>query len=290
MPRFYSRQPLFFPLHALLVQGASGGSPPSLDWLNRQAAERGLVTGRGLPLRFVPPYGSGMSYEERVWWLGEAETRPGNWHDAFNALVWLCFPQAKAAINRCHHQAMAAGHKEYTERAKHPEGIGHVDRNHRGEALAGKRRGPLRDALTQFDECGVVLVSSELAPWRDLCAHRWKKVFWEERARFVETTQVFVFGHASYDLLRSPHLGLCGKAMFLHVDKESLMRPLAERLAEVDAGIRRRFEGDFVARLRPRDFQPLPLLGIPGTTPENDSPDYYANTRQFRPLRIVSTQ
>ena len=36
---------------------------------------------------------------------------------------------------------------------------------------------------------------------------------------------------------------------------------------------------------RPRDFQPLPLLGIPGATPDNEDPAYYDDTWQFRPGR-----
>jgi hypothetical protein len=36
---------------------------------------------------------------------------------------------------------------------------------------------------------------------------------------------------------------------------------------------------------RPRDFQPLPLLGIPGVTPDSEDPAYYDDTWQFRPGR-----
>ena len=31
----------------------------------------------------------------------------------------------------------------------------------------------------------------------------------------------------------------------------------------------------------------LPLLGVPGVTPASESPDYYRDTRQFRPLRAT---
>ena len=36
---------------------------------------------------------------------------------------------------------------------------------------------------------------------------------------------------------------------------------------------------------RPRELQPLPLLGLPGVTRDNENPDYYADTWQFRPGR-----
>jgi len=59
--------------------------------------------------------------------------------------------------------------------------------------------------------------------------------------------------------------------------------PFAEQIAAVDS----RLAADLASGRypRPRDFQPLPLLGIPGVTPENENPDYYEDTYQFRPGR-----
>lgn len=193
MASFDLNQPLYAPLLPWLQALPSTLVPPAIDWFNREAERAGIETASGLPLHFVLPHGTGLRYEERIWWLGEVETRPGNWHDAFNALVWLAFPKTKAALNRCHHQA-------------------EMKRQH--AVSASSARGPLRDALTQFDECGVVVVSSALDLWLDLCEHRWHKVFWEARARFIETTRVVVLGHASYDLLRRPHLGLLSMAIY----------------------------------------------------------------------------
>ncbi len=269
MHQTFVSQPLYAPLRPFLTGLRATGAPPTVDRFNELAAGRGVLSGGGKPLRFVIPHGSGMSYEERVWWLGEVETRPGNWHDGFNALAWLAFPKIKAALNLRHHQAIAA---------------------QRNEPAPGGRRGPLRDAVTQFDECGVIVVSSDLELWEGIRAHRWKQVFWEARARVQQSLRVFVVGHATYDLLRHPHIGLCGKAIFLHVEASWLERPLAEQIADVDARIASRFvggPGNLNTCSRPRDFHPLPLLGIPGATPDNESALYYENTRQFRPLRVV---
>ena len=269
MFQLFASQPLYAPLRPLLAGLPANGAPPGVDKLNELAAGRGIVSGSGAALRFVVPHGSGMSYEERAWWLGEVETRPGNWHDAFNALVWMRFPQTKAALNRRHHQVVAA----------------------QRQAPAGGRRGPERDAVTQFDECGVIVAGSDLQLWEGIRAHRWKEVFWDARAHMQQTMRVFVFGHASYDLLRHPHIGLCGKAVFLHVDAAWLERPPGEQLADADARIAQRFSGgpgEASVYGRPRDFHPLPLLGIPGVTPDNATSDYYENTRQFRPLRLVA--
>lgn len=264
MPPAFAAQPLFAPLLPLLDSLSDGGAPPECAALNALATERGIVSGSGAPLRFVVPGASGMSYEERAYWLGEIETRPGNWHDCFNALAWLSYPRTKAALNARHHHALSAN-----------------------RTLNHGRRGPLRDALTQFDECGVVVASPNLELWAGICAHRWKEVFWTRREETQRCLRVFVFGHASFDMLRTPHLGLCGKALFLHVDDDWLARPLQTQCTDVDVRMAQRFTGELQAYSRPRDFHPLPLLGIPGATPENEFPAYYDDTRQFRPLRRV---
>jgi len=244
----------------------SDGEPPECATLSTLAAERAVVSGGGAPLRFVVPGASGMSYEERAYWLGEVETRPGNWHDCFNALAWLSYPLTKAALNARHHRALT-----------------------RNSAPGQGRRGPLRDALTQFDECGVAVVSADHGLWDDIRAHRWKEVFWTRRDEMQRSLRVFVFGHASLDMLRTPHIGLCGKSLFLHVDAEWLAQSLPAQRADVDRRMAQRFSGDLYSYARPSDFHPLPLLGIPGTTPDNEFPSYYDDTRQFRPLRLLQS-
>lgn len=258
----FSAQPLFAPIAPLLEEFTRGGELPDVAALNRRAAAAGMVCGSGKPLSFVVPGGSGLPYEERVYWLGEVETRPGNWHDFLNALVWLRFPHTKAALNARHHAARAAL-----------------------QAARQGRRGPLRDALTQFDECGAALIASDPSMWEDVRLHRWKELFWRRRREAVERLRLFVFGHASYDTLRMPHVGVCAKAVFVQVDAEWMDQPIAAQLADVNARLAGRFAGDLYAR--PRDFAPLPLLGVPGATPDNEYPAYYDDTRQFRPLRAV---
>jgi len=264
MPPAFAAQPLFAPLEPLLEQLRRDGTLLEVEPMNALAAKRGIVSGSGAPLRFVVPGGSGLSYEERIYWLGEVETRPGNWHDGFNALVWLSYPLTKAALNARHHHAPA----QQQDGGKAPW-----------------QRGALRDALTQFDECGVAVVSSQLDLWQRISGQRWKEVFWDRRADVMRSLRIFVFGHASFDMLRTPRLGLCGKALFLHVDEAWLGLPPAEQLADVDRRMAQRFTGKIAAYSKPRDFRPLPLMGIPGVTPDNECPAYYDDQRQFRPLR-----
>ncbi len=275
------QQPLFAPVQSLLESLQAHDAPPDIHHLNRLASQYDLKNARGQRLQFVAPHGSGLAYEERIWWLGEIETRPGNWHDAFNALVWLTFPRIKAAINHGHHESLAA-QRHVTSPTLTATLTATSTSRPKGQ------RGALRDALTQFDECGVIVASSELHLWKELCAHRWKEVFWEQRHQVQQHLRVFVFGHATYELLRHPHLGLCGKAVFLHVDEAWLSQTIASQCQDIDQRLAQRFHPDALNGYRtPKDFHPIPLLGIPGATPENESALYYENTRQFRPLRTV---
>ena len=235
---------------------------PSLEELNAFAAGRGIVTGSGVPLRFVRPADDDADYEKRAYLRGEVATRAGNRHDLFNALVWLAFPLSKAVINRRHCAAFRSA-----------------------QARGATRRGALRDALTQFDECGVVVLGSQSALWEDIRRHLWRKVFVDRRDDLVRTTRFLVFGHASHDALGAPFIGLCGKALFLDVDDGWFLRPPVDQIADADARLAC-FLG--AADLTPRDLQPLPLLGIPGATPENQVASYYEDERQFRPPRRMS--
>lgn len=250
--------PALHSLSAFLQPWLKGGTP-DLARLNATARERGLVTGGGAPLRFVEAAGGPDGYEEHAYRTGEIATRPGNRHDLFNALIWLAFPLTKAVLNRRHYSAMS-------------------------EFRGKSGRGPLRDALTQFDECGVIVAGSCADLWAALCEHRWREVFVERRDQLLQTTRFIVFGHASHDALAAPFVGLCGKGMFVEVDATWLQSPGVAALSELDVRLAALFDtGDFSSR----DWQPLPLLGIPGATAENERADYYDDTRQFRPARTM---
>ena len=248
------------PLSDFLQHWFAGGTP-ELARLNAAARERGLVTGGGAPLRFVVPSAAGPAYEERAFHAGEVATRPGNRHDLFNALVWLSFPRTKAVLNWRHVAALCEARQQ-------------------GSVV----RGRLRDALTQFDECGVVVAGCRPDLWQALCAHRWREVFVSRRAELQASTRFLVFGHASHDALAAPFAGLCGKALFVEVDAAWLSLPEAAALATLDARLAALFD---TRNFSPHDWQPLPLLGIPGATADNLRPDYYDDTRQFRPARTM---
>lgn len=252
-----ARLPLFAPLAGLLNSFPDGRFPDT-DVLNGRMAAAHIRTTAGRALRFVPPCQDGLGYEARIHSEGAIAHRPDHLHDFFNALVWLRFPLAKAALSARHGRAL--------------------------ETAATRARGPVRDALTQFDECGVLVLSSDSSLSALLSAHRWKEAFWQRRQDLLVRTRFIVFGHALYEQLHAPFVGLCGKALYWQVEQASLELPLDQQLAPLDARL-----AEWLAQQlqSPRDLKPLPLLGIPGVVTENSAAAYYDDVRQFRPLRAA---
>lgn len=227
---------------------------PELADLNRLAEQRGIVNERALPVRFehqARKCGQ-RQYEDGIHATGRVPTRQDSWHDFFNALVWLAWPRAKAALNSVQHHALG------TPR----DGL----------------RGPLSDAATLFDESGLVLVAPDSVLASLLRAKRWHAAFWDERPRW-QVARLYVFGHSLLEkrLARTP--GITGKCLFVHA--ETLPAPektLPAWLDERVAGIWRN------GRIqRPSELFPLPLPGVPGFDPANADPAYYEDERVFRP-------
>ena len=103
--------------HAALLLCLSAVPPPfanplyfrSRRCLRRPPAPDALALAElATSLSSIPPPGrccvsfrhrTTVSATRRVLPRGEVETRPDNWHDWFNGLVWLTFPRAKAALS-----------------------------------------------------------------------------------------------------------------------------------------------------------------------------------------------
>ncbi len=248
---------LFAPLADCWPSLDSGQLPNAEDWNRLLADHTPLQTGNGLPLRFAAPVADGLGYEERIFRHGVVEHRSDNWHDFFNAVIWRAFPLAKAAISLRHAQEIERN------RAHYPT-----------------RRGAVRDALTQWDECGLAVASAAPELSEQLRRHEWKTVFWQQRAQIQSQMRFFIFGHATLDHLRAPYFGLCAKAVYFDVTPDWLTQPLPTQRAQLD----HRLASWLAQSLHsPRDLRPLPLLGIPGVVAENAHPNYYDDPRQFRP-------
>lgn len=259
-PAALAGRPLFEPIAGLLARFPTAiPDAAALDALLRHVAPD-AVCGAGRPIRFVPPPPHADGYEAHIDATGEVPTRPGDWHDFFNALAWCVWPRTKSACNALHLREIA-----------------------RRRAAGEPGRGPLRDALTQFDECGIVVASSDPELLALLAGHHWEAALWTHRARLVVTTRFLVFGHGSWDSLRAPFFGLCAKALYRVVDADWLAQPADLRQRDCDAWLARRLLDEPFGK---SSLHPLPLLGIPGVTPASEAADYYRDTRQFRPRPI----
>lgn len=188
----------------------------------------------------------GHAYEAHIFQTRSVPTRD-NLHDFFNGLIWLAFPQAKRRLNEL----------QAAEIARH--GVAPM-------------RGPLRDALTLFDENGAVL-DAPPALWQALIARDWHTLFVARRELWAQA-RLLVFGHALLEKLVTPR-----KPITAHVLLPT--HKAAGGMAFDDARMAHALEP---ARLERKPFVPLPVLGVPGWWPDNEAASFYADPQVFRPL------
>lgn len=242
-------------------------NPPDAVQLNAWLAESdGRTAGSGQAISFSA-CDAQRGYEAHIHACGEVPTRADNWHDAFNALAWLAWPNSKQAINRLHARELDLA----VPSAESPA------------ARRASSRGPVRDTLTQLDEDGVIVASSDPEIIRALREFRWRDALWANRELLSQRLRLFVLGHALLDKLRQPFYGLCGKAVLREVAHEWMAAECLMQVAETDAWLARCLLADGLKT--PRDLHPLPLLGLPGMMPDNSYEAYYLDVGQFRPGR-----
>ena len=244
-----------------LIAG-DGGSPhwfdPYVDAARRTASARAPghplaaalnaavpVRAGARAMRFVPQahLPDGEAYEAFIDRTDQVPTRDHP-HDLLNALVWSRFPALKSHLNRSQAGEIAR------------LGI-------------GPRRGPVRDALTLFDE-NAAWLQAPAGLVDALRQHDWHTAFVVLRGAWHEA-RLTLFGHALMEkLLLSPHKSITAHVWVVPEGAEAeshLVEALTpERLA------------------RKADF-PLPLAGVPGWSAANESADFYGDTSVFRPKR-----
>jgi hypothetical protein len=254
--------PLYKPLQPILRQLADSEFP-TVDDCNRLLDLQPITVQLGLPLRFVPQQPGKLpfelQYEPRCYLRGEVQMRERNWHDLFNALVWMTFPRMKAATNARHYLAMKA-------------------------ATVDPSRGGGRDMATLFDESGVIVVCSDVALGELLKDFKWQELFWQRRAQVKAEMDFYIFGHGLYEKALHPYIGMSGQGLILPVERNFFSQPLAQRLMHLD----KLLAGYLLAPQHcrsPRELSPVPLLGLPGWTVQNECAQYYANAAYFRPGR-----
>jgi len=260
------QSPLFTPLHFILLRLGIGGFP-ALHELNALSAgcQPVITVQSGHNLRFVPQErgkaGFEAQYEPRCYLTGEVQTRTDNWHDFFNALVWLTFPRAKAAINTRHFNALTS----------------ETD-------VRDSQRGRARDMATLLDESGVIVACANAGLAELLRTFQWKELFWQRREQVCTAMGFYIFGHGLYEKAIHPYVGMTGQGLILHVPVDFFSWTLPVRLSYLDQRVAEYMNTPGHC-LSPGELHPVPLLGVPGWEDQNNNAAYYDNTAYFRPGR-----
>jgi hypothetical protein len=213
-----------------------------------EAVAQALTDAGVAPVRFVPQsvLPAGEPYERFIHATGSCPTRD-NLHDFFNGLCWLRLSATKRRLNELQAQALASAPVE-------------------------GRRGPVRDAITVFDENGLLL-DAPPPLWDALLARDWQRLFVALRPLWAQA-RVLIVGHALLEKLAAPR-----KDMTAHV--WAAPAPLGS-VAAADEWLAMQCTAQ---RLASKPFTPLPVLGIPGWWPENENFSFYADSVVFRPRR-----
>ncbi len=262
-PHFLDRSPMFEPLRQagqLLNQLEQWPTPDQLNHL-LSVQKPNIRTNTHHPLRFVAQTTSTslfeQQYEPRTYLCGELQTRAQNWHDLFNALVWMTFPQSKAQLNALHYHALKIAEKQ-----------------------PRSARGRLRDAITLLDESGILVTSSHEDLTCLLKNFEWKTLFWENRSDLLQHMKFFLFGHSLYEKALSPYVGMTGKGLVFHIEPSFYQQDLHRQIVSLDNKLANLLSTKSITST---DLTPIPLLGYPDWSPDNSNATYYDNSDYFRP-------
>ncbi|CAB3768727.1 hypothetical protein LMG29542_05934 [Paraburkholderia humisilvae] len=237
-------------------QAARPGPTALLAQMNADAQQCGHTTGRGARLSFIAQHElpSGETYEAHIAATGCVPTRH-NLHDFFNALSWFQFPRIKAALSARGTAALDA----------------------RG---VGPTRGSTRDALTVFDENAVLFACSDRALAAALRAFDWPLLFVARRNAWSAQCDVRCFGHALLEKLVTPYKACTAHAWIVDVPAAYFSWHVATRDAWLDDAVSAALLA--AGELTGRVFAPLPVLGIPGWWPANETLSFYDDRSVFR--------
>lgn len=231
-----------------------GDAWPGLSTLNAALGGRAHpITGR--PLRFVAQspalMADGSHYEARIWETGQIATREENWHDLFNALMWLDRTALKGAVNAA-----------YSAELK--------------RSLPDRRTRP-QAALTHFDEAGALVLVRDQEVLRAWDRHAWASLLLEEAQRWLSGAQVVLFGHALLEHALLPTLWPVAKCLVVAVPQAM------DNTAAAAAAARAIASGELLRD--PQELRPLPLAGLPGWHPQASTRRFFEETPCFRQLR-----
>jgi hypothetical protein len=237
-------------------QAALTGYADLLAAMNADAAQMQQTTGRGQRLAFIAQddLPAGAAYEAHIASTGCVPTRH-NLHDFFNGSMWFAFPRIKAALN--------------ARQSAELDMLG-----------VGPTRGGVRDMLTLFDENALLFACADPSLSAALRGFDWQTLFVARRDAWGRGCEVRCFGHALLEKLIAPFRGCTGHAWIVDVPVAYFEWDIAARNAWLDEAVSAVLLG--TDALTSRMFAPLPVLGIPGWWPDNESPAFYDDTSVFR--------
>jgi hypothetical protein len=209
-------------------------------------------------------------YEEIIFEDDVIPTRASTWHDFFNGLMWLSFNKTKAYMNQLH-----------IEQSKR---YGLVPRT------------KVRNHVTHFDECGLVLFIHGDTLLKSLHAYfseqNWDAIFVSLKAHWHKQIMPVVIGHANYEMLLKPFIGLTGKVLLVSTPESLLdsqksngeLKAWQDQRVEYDHLLHKHLIENAVFEQN-KPFYPLPILGVPGWHYEAQTSAFYANKQYFMPKR-----
>ena len=216
-----------------------------------------LFLKQGLKVTPVPQANKIESFEElyepRVFLKKELQTRTENWHDFFNAMIWLNFPETKSTLNELHFKASTT-------------------------RPLGSNRSTLENRITQFDECGAIIVSNNKQLLKLVEQHQWQSLFIDHQSAFKEDLHCVIFGHAIYEKAINPYIGMTCHCLLLE-DKEILEKAKTGNYSDLDHYLADQWRNRI--SLNPQKFNAFPVLGTPGYW-KNQNKDFYQNKKYFR--------
>ncbi len=239
-----------------------------LKALNQQSLDLSLTNHRGLPVSFVEQSAlpESTAYESFISETGCVPTR-NNFHDLFNALVWLSFPETKRQLNALQASQIS-------------------------RAGIGTSRGAARDAATLFDENAALLVVRDTPEGSRLVEalrnHEWHAAFLEQRELFGADAEVWLFGHALMEKLVTPYKTITAHAWVVMTPHEFHLLPHDKRREWLDRYVANQLASLEPDRFSTRSFTPLPVLGEPDWWPQQDQ-DFYSDATVFRPGKSITS-
>ena len=245
----------------------------------------GLKTSQGDGLRLISDQTlssaeRAMGYEHFIAQTGQIPTRDSR-HDRLNALIWLSAPFSKQRLNALHAQTLQSGVSGVPEEHKPSANFSVPPTRPIRKAAGGQGRGALRDALTLIDEnLMVVVAQARAAELQNLLeAHNWQELFVTNRDAWQTQWKPLVFGHALLEKLDAPFKAITAHCLVIPSDQASMI--LAAGWHSLDSLLCEELDENLCSRR----LKVLPVMGLPGWCPDNEDPDFYRDTKVFRPKR-----